>query len=220
MSSSNDELPKRIEYYKSDAARRYLLALGRFFDALPRVEQALVGLLLSLSGLQREIGLAIFGDIRIDSAISTINRVLEARRTLYDNDPAVETLAREQFAYVSQQVGIINGIRNKVAHHWTIWLGTKMSHVTNVFRARTSDSMWMLAISATDLENMAHDLNVAALLLGDISGQQYGSSALERYRLLRARYPWTYKSPLQGDPSESRPNKTRKRARPPRPSRA
>jgi hypothetical protein len=201
----------------------YFSALGHLISYYPAVEEALFATLGLLTDTPKPVGLALFGDFRVDALISAINKVLEARRSMPEMNAALDAEITAFLNFILPQISDINTVRNKIIHHGGLGTAELLPNVviSNKLRARPSNQ-YQFAITAKDLQIMLVDLILATLYLAEINMVLASSDA--RSPEVRADWPekmkrpWQYKSPLKGKGSQPHQTPSQKPKGPPQSS--
>ena len=196
----------------------YLKAVGLLFVGFPLIEQALFELSGRLCGMTPLITRAVLADMRIDAAMSAVNRVLEARKQealLGTRNPKFEQTLSADIKYVFAQLGIINGVRNRLTHYGASPLDADEKVITNASRARSKETLFKISVSVTELKKMNTDIGRIVILLVHLQiriNRYPDPTVAVDFAERRKQLPWLYKSPLQGEnPDKSRKKPPRRR---------
>jgi len=94
---------------RQERLRSYYLGLGRFVDMFAMVEVAIQMALWHYAKTPYTIARAVFGSLRVDSAVAAIRRLIEVRG---DIDPVLIEDIRD----ICQQLILINKVRNDILY--------------------------------------------------------------------------------------------------------
>lgn len=171
--------------------------------------EALIQLLLwKVAGLQMPLAQAVLSGVRVDQAMSLINRALDASGRV-DDKFALERLF--------SQFGLLNRTRNDILHYGAILAEKDVATVSNALVAHIPSRVREIKVSIFNLEQMSFDLRVIAYALGQIAllDAPIAEEGKANPCLLRS---WRYKPPPQAVPLDTTPKTPAKRLRPPEPS--
>jgi hypothetical protein len=169
--------------------RDYHSALGRFVDMFATVEIAISLTLWAYAKTRPNIAKVIFASTKIDQGSTLIKQLAEAT-------DASETL-RDDLEKVTQQLGIINGVRNAILHYGAKSIAEGNAIVSNALKAKREPTEF--SISPKSLDDMTADLQKIATHLHyrhlgrAVPLGAFGQRALEG--VLQS--PWRYKHPSQ-----------------------
>ena len=129
---------------------RFYAALGRFVAEFSDVEAYLQTVMWRAAGVKPPVAPAVFSGVRIDQAISFMNRIADAKRW--------PKRRRDEFSYLSQQLGIINKLRNDILHYGaeTDYAGRWL--VSNEKFIHTPERLRETYIDERELANATSDL--------------------------------------------------------------
>jgi hypothetical protein len=203
--SETKEGKKRLtEYYE---------ALGRFVDMFARVETAITLTLWHYAGTNPYVGKIIFAGSKIDGYSIYIKQLAEAKKATKE--------AQDDLKDVLQQLGIINGVRNKVLHYGAESVAEGNAIVSDALKAKGEPERF--PISPVLLDQMTGDLTKIVAHLDEIHLKRRTRHTILGSPTLGA---WRYKHPAQTKKQSKKAEgqQSQKRApkppRPPRPSRA
>lgn len=198
---------KETVKHRLDEQHTYFEALGRFVQTFAETEIGIAMTLRTLAGVTKPVARAIFSGVRVETAMSFINRIMEVTST---SQPM-----RDDFQYAFTQLGHINQARNQILHYGVdlgftsdgeYVLQASDMIVSNKGFALTEDRIRETPISGEILDNMIHDLDIISCILmaqnmrviAARSNDDYSTHLLaEADRLMRARETaWRYK-PVQ-----------------------
>jgi hypothetical protein len=132
--------------------QQYCMALGRFIEQFSRIEMLMHSLLTKYSDVTHLVGVALFGDMRIDASISRMHRLLKVNFVISDE-------IKEEFKNVAAQLSVINNIRNDILHRG-VMRGVRGGNVTTNRAAVLSlDNVKEIPISKDILYQMELDLH-------------------------------------------------------------
>jgi len=203
---------KRAAKLLGEHVDKYHLSLGRFVSAFSLVEATLLRVLWTLAHLQAPYAQAVLSGVRIEGAMSLINRIADA-----EHWPA-ET--RAKWKAVFDQLGIINKLRNDLLHHGAMMHGDVWL-VSNRPVAHHEDRIREIQITPATLDDARVDLEYIHLHLIVLGGPGTGIYVATPVRALNRklqRYAWRYKSPPRADWGQMTPSIPRKRQRQQKPS--
>lgn len=130
----------------------YYEALGEFIDEFAKVEAALHLTLWRYAKTPAPIAQAVFSGVRVDGAISFINRIFEVA------DHSDE--AKADLGHIFKQLKLINDARNLIIHYGSVpvpnMLVGRVS--TNALVALTEERLRSIPASARFLDDMTSDL--------------------------------------------------------------
>lgn len=201
---------------RAERIKEYYKELGVLVSMFPAVEVSMFALLAALCGARRELALALFADVRIDSAMTTARRLLAAREEVFGKSE-LQSLTERWLHYAFDQLGIINGIRNQIIHHGLGEVSASFEKVTisNRFRARSEAHLTEIPISAEILRQMKHDAAIAGGIISSVtrallSHATAATSSFQSIAFFAKEHPWQYKSPLQGGKKGKTPDSSPK----------
>ena len=207
------DLSKEEDRKKLEDFRKYNEGVGKLITGFSGAEIILFSILGSLWNVPLPVARAIYSDLRIDAAINTAKRLLEARKQVFGANEFEKDIEK-WLTYIFDQLGIINGIRNHIVHHGVV-ATTDFSKpvVSNRLRARAASQVKEIEISPADLEALNSDLGgiiamLPAVSIAILSGPS--PKAAEAFAMLeetKKRNAWRYKSPLQGGKKGKSPDK-------------
>jgi hypothetical protein len=203
--SETEEGKKRLsDYYE---------ALGRFIDMFARVETAITLTLWHYAKTQPEMGKIIFAGSKIEACSTYIKQLAAASNA--------DKELRDDLEGVLQQLGIINGVRNKVIHYGAESVAEGDAIVSDALKAKGEPDRF--PISPPILDQMTADLTKIAAHLNEIHLKRHSGLTILGNPIHSA---WRYKHPLPPKESTKKADNPRSRKRgprpprPPRPSRA
>ncbi len=183
----------------------YWRALGQFISEYAKIERYLFILLGLLSSVSFPKSRALFSGIRVEGAISSINRLLEV------SDESEQT--KSELADVFAQIAHINNVRNSILHYGMFALDDDDSFVSsNMVVALSPSRLREYEITVETLGQLTHDCEKAAAMLFQIIAERDNFRPDDR-RLSRVfrwykRKPWLYRPPQQQHRREQHPAKT------------
>jgi hypothetical protein len=166
--------------------QQYWMALGRFIEQFSHIEMVMHLLLTKYSNVTHLVGVALFGDMRIDAAVSRMRRLLEVNFVVSDD-------IKKEFHNVSTQLMIINGIRNDILHRGTS-VSSQGMVTTNRAAALALDRIKEIPISKEILYQMELDLHKIQHHIICIMDEKHRKNASQ---ILAS--PWQYTHPSQED---------------------
>ena len=200
--------PSTIAGLLTEPYREYWAELGQFIHYFSDIERSMQSLLRTVAGVSDPLGAALFSGIKVDGAMSFINRACESTGR---GD------AKARLEPVFQQLGIINGIRNNIVHWGAREDGDELI-VTNHYLASTPDRVQRFPISARDLHLMIIDLIKIRMHIGweemTLKGEAVNPQLAETLFSQILSAAWRYKQPQRSSPKAQRLPKTPKRSRP------
>jgi hypothetical protein len=105
------------------AFREYHEALGEFISVFSEVETNLLSALWHLAGVKPPIAQAVLTGIKVEGAIGLINRLADAENW--------SEARKASFKKFSDQLGLINKLRNDILHNGSNWTSSQTWTVTN-----------------------------------------------------------------------------------------
>ncbi len=208
-----DEDSTSDEALLSQDIDRFRHSVGRFVLQFSDVEAMLQTVVWHFAGIAPPIAQAVFPGIRIEAAMTYMNRIADARKW---NDAE-----KSGFEYIFLQLGMINKLRNDILHYGATLDLDNVGHwlVTNELVAHIPEKIRTTRISATTLDDASSDLHkIGSHLIILTWGDSMPPEAHNFYEAELAR-AWQYKPQQQaGDPSTTRktPQERQRRQRPSR----
>ena len=133
--------------------KSFYLSLGRFIHYYSMVEQLLIVVLHQYANTAAPVALALFANWRPDQTITTLHRVIQARKL---RGPKIVELKSSL-----QQISIITRVRNDLVHlgaHGTEATGSEMNVISNHLLAYSRKVRRQTPISVEILDRMYGDL--------------------------------------------------------------
>jgi hypothetical protein len=190
-----------VKDFESGEFEDYYNALGRFVSKFSEVETNFLTALWHFGGLESPISQAVLSGVKIEGATGYINRIADAKGWTKKR--------RQRFKDFSDQLGLINKLRNDILHNGANWTGQQTWTVTNKLIAHTPSrirtfpiTVQLLKDAVSDLEKIENDLILFAW------GHAMTKSTRRIFEEIR-RKTWHYTPP----PGFERPQKRRKTPR-------
>lgn len=131
------------------AESKYFHTFGLFIDSFANLEATLAWFLRDIAGVDAETGRAIFSGTRVETAVSHIKRIFEARG---------QQMPPRLLGALSQ-ISVINGMRNDLVHHPLITSETKGMHYSTKLVAHIPERIRETPISTRILRSAIADMN-------------------------------------------------------------
>ena len=145
----------------TEAERRYWQLLGRLIEYVSIAELALAMVAVSWSGVDYETAKSLFLPLRIDAAVSLLNRVIETKK--------LRGKRVREMKEILQQLGEINRVRNDIVH-----LGARPKRggfkVSNELFARSRLKLRRLHLSFQSFDQIDADLEYIIWKLLELGG--------------------------------------------------
>jgi hypothetical protein len=181
----------------------YYHALGQFISTFSVTEAILRIALRHFAKVNDSTGKAVFSGVRVDTAMSLINRLLEVRKPR-------NTQLQKDMTRIFTQLGIINGVRNDIVHYGSDVIGEERV-VSNRLVALTTARLRETPVSPDILDQMTHDLMTIGVR---VAYNMRPSAAIPD----AVREPWLYKPRAPSPRRKRHRNKPRSQQRQPRSS--
>jgi len=197
-----------------EKTKRFMQELGEFISMFTGMEAVLFSLLGTLAQVPPAIARALFADARIDTAMTSIRRVLAARQKIVGKTE-FETRLEAVIIPVLEQTAVINSVRNHIIHHGMAGSPVDAPIASNWARARSPDQIVEIPLSAESLKDMTSDIGRSFGIVTYVvmaltpNFPKSGDEITLAEKMLREK-PWLYKSPLQGGKKGKTSNKTPK----------
>jgi hypothetical protein len=150
--------------------REYHQALGEFISVFSEVETNLISAFWHLAGVKPPIAQAILTGHKVEGVIGLINRLADAENW--------SEARKAVFKKFSDQLGLINKLRNDILHNGSNWTSSQTWTVTNRHSAHVPSRIRSYPITAgllrsarMDLQKIEGDLNLSQNCLKRISRQ-------------------------------------------------
>jgi hypothetical protein len=128
----------------------YWKALGRFIEEFSSIEAVMLPFLGFYAGISHRMARCVFSGVKPEAAIGLINRIVEAF------DPGEDR--RRELAYMFDQLGLINGVRNVVIHHSSFVTSDQGRIASTIAKAHAPRSIREVQVSPAILDAMTADL--------------------------------------------------------------
>jgi hypothetical protein len=209
--STADHERKIAEVLTSEKTTNYFRSLGEFMTIFSSVEVNLQMAVWEFAGLSEPVAKAILPSLRIEMAMSTINRIADTQSWNAEKRAELEDMF--------WHLGEINKLRNDILHYGAAMDGSEWITVTNKAFAHVPNKVRTLRISSTTLKEATLDLvKIQTHLVALAWGHRMPLTARASMSDILTS-AWRYKSPQQaGDPRKSQKT-PQARKRPRRPSR-
>lgn len=182
--ATEEELTNNLKEYEI-ATNTFYLYLGRFLHQFSILENAMLILLIRITGVSEEVGKSIYSGTRISTSKDFVNRTLDATG---------RKKTKENLKPYFDRIGIINNTRDDILHYGAIYdFQEKALIVSNERVAHISDKKRQYIVTPKILDDMTHDVMriIHALLrLGE-------PPDLSRPEVFEAEHSlsWRYKQP-------------------------
>jgi hypothetical protein len=196
---------------KIKLAARYYEALGRFVTIFSELEVDLQRMVWDLAGIHPSIAPTILPGLRIETAMSCVNRIADVQQW--------DKTRRTELEYIFHQLGDINKLRNDILHYGSKSHDAEQWTVTNLLFAHIPSKVRILKITPDILLNAAMDLSKILLHLLLLFGHRHISDGDRALSAEIVASPWQYKPPLQAVGRHTTPDSRKERKPPRRPSR-
>ena len=196
-------LPKTKAQIKREA--EYHQSLGQFVTEFSNVEALLHGLVSLFAGVKQPTANAVFSGVRIEAAMSYINRIADAQKW------RKEKKARLQIIFT--QLGQINKLRNEILHYGSTVQTSGTVLITNKSIVHLKSRIQERRISAAVLNDATNDLMKIFWLLVAFAWRPKVPMWQKIYRSILG-VSWFYK-PQQPRPPARRSRRNRLKPQPP-----
>ena len=146
-----DEAARRAQAQSNydKATTPFYISLGRFLHQYSLLETAMLTVLIGVSGVTQSVGKSIYSELQIKTAISYINRILDAtgRADLKQN-------LKPYF----DQINLINSMRDEILHYGATYNFSKNALIVSNERvAHTQDKLRRIEVNPQLLDDLRHD---------------------------------------------------------------
>jgi hypothetical protein len=183
------------------AQSQYFHTFGLFIDHFAHLESYLAWFLRETAGIDKPTARAVFSGVRVETAVSHIRRIYEARET--EIDPLL--------ASALTQVSVLNGLRNDLVHHPLTYSDPRGPLVSTKLVAHTPAKVRMTITSTRLLQAAILDLHQIGLTLLSValaeSGGQIQDDRVRRNVAKELRHAWRYR-PQPQEPNRRTPRDT------------
>jgi len=182
--------------------RTFFETLGRFVVRFADVEGAVSLTLWRYAKTPRAVSLHVFASTRIDQGSTLIKQLALATGASQEK--------RDDLAYVLQQLGVINGVRNSILHHGVDSIAEGAAKSSNWLKAK--EAPFEIPVPPEHLEQMIADLNKITLHLLFNHSDRPKPLAPENRAIFdqTLRRAWLYKFPAQ-KPAPAKKTESRSR---------
>ena len=165
----------------------FYISLGRFLHQYSLLENVMLSVLISVSGVTHSVGKSIYSETRVGAAKKFINRIL---------DLTGNSFLKEQLKPYFDQIGLINSMRDEILHYGAVYDHSRNALIVSNERvAHTPDKLKQIAVDPKLLEDLTHDTTRAYCgLIICIAGHSSSPEALAYLQSVVAS-PWRYKQP-------------------------
>jgi hypothetical protein len=187
-----------VSYIQSQSEKAFDAELGHFMDTFSLVEGLLLFLVISYAKLPTAVGKALLSPLRVDSGVTVLKRVIEARR--------LKTKRAKEIVAVLDQLVVINKARNDIFHLGLSPVGSDgyRQEATNRDYAHSRRIVRSRPITRRTIRKMIYDLDdIYAFFLWHMSKEGPGKIEINfpYAYFLRKLYPlgtlptWRYRYP-------------------------
>lgn len=184
--------------------RAYYEALGRFVDMFARVETAITLTLWHYAKTTPEIAKIVFAGTKVEGGSTYIKQLAAATNATQE--------LQDDLTDVLQQVGIINGVRNRILHYGATSVAEGNAVVSDALKAKGQPESF--PISPISLGQMTRDLIKIVAHLNELHLMSRSEHTLAGSPLYAA---WQYKHSLPTPSRTSKPESRRPLKRGPKP---
>jgi hypothetical protein len=196
-------------------------SLGSFMDLFSAIESVLLFVVQFYAKTDWTVTKAMMSPLRVENAITTLNRIIEARRLRGKKISELKT--------VLTQLGEINKTRNDILHHGLVKDPKGRDNlylISNKFIARSPKTVFKIRISKTHIDQMRADLLEIHFRLAirhvasSAASWSINAKRFRRENPLGTPHSWRYKSPSRGTSRPKRRAHVPKQPHRPKPSSA